>query len=213
MNPPDLSRLTAAQNDNDAHAAFMAMHADRFDAYRTRHEDGTAPRAVSSFQLFQTPEALAARMVELADPRPGLDWLEPSAGLGRILRPIMSTSPGSVTACEESPEIAGELFRTFPTLTIWQGDFLERSPTVAIEGPFDRVAMNPPFHMRADIRHILRALDFLRPGGVLVGLCLATRHRETALRSLADHWELLPPSTFAREGTRVETYLFRITKP
>jgi hypothetical protein len=107
MNPPDLSRLTAAQSDNDAHAAFMAMHADRFEAYRTRHEDGTAPRAVSAFQLFQTPQTLAARMLELAEPRPGLDWLEPSAGLGRILRPILATSPGSVTACEENADLAG----------------------------------------------------------------------------------------------------------
>lgn len=220
--PPDLSRLIAAQGDNDNHAAFMAMHAERFDAYRTRHEDGTAPRAVSAFQLFQTPQALAARMVELARPRPGLDWLEPSAGLGRILRPIMATAPGSVTACEENTELAGELFRTFPGLIIGQGDFLDRKPSYEgnaslvlkpfANGPvhFDRIVMNPPFHMRADIRHIIHALRFLAPGGSLVALCMATHHRETALRDLADHWETLPASTFVREGTKVETYLLRI---
>ena len=207
MNPPDLSRLLAAQGDNDTHAAFMAMHAERFDAYRTRHEDGTAPRAVSAYQLFQTPEALAARMVELADPHPSLDWLEPSAGLGRILRPILITSPASVTACEENAELAGELFRTFPDVTLWQGDFLARTPAPM----FDRIVMNPPFHMRACIRHILHALQFLKPGGVLVALCLATHHRETVLRGLADHWETIPAGTFRKEGTNVETYLLRIT--
>lgn len=73
--------------------------------------------------------------------------------------------------------------------------------------------MNPPFHMRSDIKHTLHALKFLHPGGVLVGLCMATRHRTEALEAMADHWELLPAATFAKEGTKVETYLFRITAP
>lgn len=224
MNPPDFSRLLAAQGGNDAHAAFMAMHADRFDAYRTRHEDGTAPRAVSAFQLFQTPAALAARMVELADPRPGLDWLEPSAGLGRILRPILATSPGGATACEENAELAGELFRTFPGVTLAQGDFLERQPTREgncglllkpfANGPvhFDRIVMNPPFHMRADIKHILHACQFLKAGSVLVALCMDTPHRHKALRHLSDTWESVPAGTFRAEGTNIATIILTIKK-
>jgi SAM-dependent methyltransferase len=154
---------------------------------------------------------------------PGLSWLEPSAGLGRILRPILSTEPASVTACEVSAELSGELFREFPGVTLGQGDFLERLP--AFEGGgglivkpfpggppfFDRIVMNPPFHMRADVRHIRHALKFLRPGGVLVGLCLATHHREAALRPLADVWETIPAGAFRSEGTGVETILFKIT--
>ena len=206
MNPINTNRLHALRMDNDAHRYAMKENAARFAGYKTRKEDGTAPRAVTAFQLFQTPETIAARMVELASPAPGLAWLEPSAGLGRILRPIRGTNPATVTACESSPDCARELFAAFPDVTLWQRDFLVVEPVAQ----FDRIVMNPPFHMRADIRHTMHALRFLKPGGVLVGLCMATPHRTAALESLASHWEKLPPETFAREGTRVETYLFRI---
>lgn len=219
MKPLDLTRLHALRMETDAAGYTMDEMRPRFDALRTRHEDGTAPRAVSAWQLFQTPAPVAARMVELAEPRPALTWLEPSAGLGRILTPILATRPANVTACEIDTELAGELFRQFSPVHLLQRDFLTVPPPCEGEkeepGPpfFDRVVMNPPFHMRADIAHVKHALQFLRPGGVLIGLAMATYHREAALRPLADHWEKLPGDTFAREGTRVETYLFRIRKP
>ena len=218
-------RLHALRLQNDEKRVTMDAMAPRFESLRDRHTNGTAPRAVSAFQLFQTPATLAARMVALADPAPGLSWLEPSAGLGRILTPILATDPGSVTACEIDAELSGELFRQFPTVSLWQRDFLEVRP--AHEGLaslimkpfpgdsppfFDRVCLNPPFHLRADVRHTLHALEFLNSSGVLVGLCLATRHREEALRPLADHWETIPAGTFRTEGTNVETVLFRIRK-
>lgn len=222
MNPPDLSRLHSLRMDNQATGYAMEEMRPRFEALRTRHEDGTAPRAIAASQLFQTPAALAARMVELAEPRPGLAWLEPSAGLGRILRPILATDPGHVHANEIDAKLAGELFREFPTVSLTQRDFLDIPPTR--EGGagllvkpfpgsppfFDRIVMNPPFTMRSDIRHIEHALKFLASDGVLVGLCLATHHRETALRSRCDHWETIPSGTFRKEGTNVETILFRI---
>ncbi len=218
-------RLHTLRLANDEKRATMDALATRFERLRDRHVNGAAPRAVSAFQLFQTPPALAARMVELAEPAPGLTWLEPSAGLGRILRPILATDPATVCACEIDAELSGELFREFPGAILGQGDFLTRRPSwegggsLIVKpfpnGPvqFDRVVMNPPFHMRADIRHILHALEFLKSGGVLVGLCLATHHRETALRHLTDQWETIAAGTFRSEGTNVETILFRIRKP
>ena len=205
MNPPDTNRLHALRMDNDAARYRQEEMRPRFDALRNRE----APRAVSAWQLFQTPATVAARMVELADIQPADHVLEPSAGLGRLLRPIQAMNPASVTACEINADLAGELFRQFPTLSIWQSDFLTRTASPQ----FDKVIMNPPFHMRADIKHTLHALQFLCTGGTLVGLAMATHHRETALQPLADYWEKLPAQTFASEGTRVETYLFRITKP
>lgn len=201
-------RLHALRLANDEKRANMDTMAPRFERLRDRHTNGTAPRAVSAYQLFQTPQTLAARMVELAEPSPGLTWLEPSAGLGRIVRPILATNPGSVTACEVDAELSGELFREFPGVTLWQGDFLSR------EAPetFQRIVMNPPFHMRSDIRHVQHAFSMLATSGVLVGLCLATRHREEALRPLTDLWETIPAGTFRAEGTNVETILFRIRK-
>lgn len=205
MNPPDLSRLHALRMRNDATGFAMDEMRPRFDSLRDRHVNGTAPRAVSAFQLFQTPEPLAERMVDLAEPSPGLSWLEPSAGLGRLVAPILKTG-GLPVLCESDANLAGELFNAFPDAPLWQCDFLSKTPAPV----FDRVAMNPPFHLRADIAHVLHAIGYLKPGGVLVGLCLDTHHRETALRHLSDVWEKIPAGTFRKEGTNVATVLFRI---
>lgn len=215
-------RLHALRLANDEKRATMDTLAPRFESLRDRHTNGTAPRAVSAFQLFQTPASLAARMVALAEPVPGLAWLEPSAGLGRILAPIMATDPEHVHANEIDTDLAGELFAAFPDVSLSQRDFLEvphtreggggllLKPFPASPPFFDRVVMNPPFHMRADVRHVLHARGFLHTGGVLVGLCLAGRHREEAIRPLCDVWETIPAGAFRAEGTNVETVLFRI---
>lgn len=208
MNPPDLSRLHALRMGNDAHRYEMQDNAARFATLAKRE----APRIVTAWQLFQTPLDLAARMVELAEPAPGLNWLEPSAGLGRILRPILATDPATVTACEVAPQCAAELFQEFPNVALIQRDFLDVPAPHAGGQTFDRIVMNPPFHMRADVRHILHAVQFLHTGGVLVALAMATHHRESALCELCDHWEKLDGSTFAAAGTRVETYLMRIRR-
>lgn len=94
------------------------------------------------------------------------------------------------------------------TSTPKQGDFL----TMAGLGSFDAIAMNPPFHMRADIRHILHAASMLRPGATMAALCLAGPHREKELRPLADTWEEIPAGAFRREGTNVPTILLTIKK-
>ena len=95
-------------------------------------------------------------------------------------------------------------------MRILQRDFL--TCTAAELGTFDAVAMNPPFHLRADVRHILHALEFLKPGGHLAALCLDTHHRATALRPLAATWEPVPAGVFGKEGTSVSTILASFTK-
>jgi hypothetical protein len=205
MNAPDLTRLHAARMVNTETGYRIDEMRPRFTRLAERHERGEGPKAFSAFQLFQTPATLAARMVDLADIRPHHSVLEPSAGLGRLLVPILAAGPDRVHACELDATLAGELFAQFPQVALSQGDFLTKHL-----GEFDRIAMNPPFHLRADIAHILHAAGHLAPGGVLVGLCLATRHREDALRPLCDHWETIQAGAFRAEGTTVETVLFRI---
>lgn len=114
-----------------------------------------------------------------------------------------------ITAVEIAADCARVLFeQNRPGVTLKQRDFLTCTP--ADLGTFDCVAMNPPFHLRADVQHILHARTFLRPGGRLVALCLDTHHREAALRPLASHWEKLPAGTFAKEGTHVPTVLLAL---
>jgi SAM-dependent methyltransferase len=206
-----LDRLQGLQIDTLLAGATLDALRPRFNTLRDRHDNGTAPRAVSAFQLFQTPAAVAARLVAMLDLAPGARVLEPSAGLGRILDALAPTQPAEVVAIETAPQLAAELFRQDRAgVRLAQRDFLTCTP--AEFGSFDAVAMNPPFHMRADVRHITHALQFLKPGGRLAAICMAGPHRLRAFRDLADQWHELPASTFRAEGTAVETYLFRITK-
>lgn len=212
MNGSTFNRLHTLRMDNDAAGFRMDEMRPRFDRLAQRHENGAAPRAVSAFQLFQTPAEIAGRLVsslgELARGR----VLEPSAGLGRILDALAPFAPVGIVAVEIAAPCAGELFRQERAgVRILQRDFL--ACTVAELGTFDAVAMNPPFHMRADIRHILHARQFLKPGGKLAALCFDTHHREKALRHLSSTWEKLPAGIFGKEGTGVATVLLTITSP
>lgn len=150
-------------------------------------EDGARFRNVPGF--FPSPPAVVARVVELLDlDRPGLDILEPSAGLGHLAAPLLDYAResrhkghgGSLTVCEWAHDLldilrakgygnddAGASF-------LRDGDFLEDSPrwTLLDDEParFDRVAMNPPFEKRQDEKHVRAALALLRSGGRLVSV-------------------------------------------
>lgn len=189
--------------ENDAKGFAMEEMRPRFSALANRHENQTAPRAVSAYQLFQTPPELATRLVALlGTPR---RVLEPSAGLGRLLDVIACEA----VAIEQAPQLCAELFRQDrERVRIMQRDFLAVDPEET--GLFDAVAMNPPFHMRSDIAHIRHALRFLSPGGTLAALCLDTEHRERALREMSATWEKIPAGAFKSEGTGVACILLTI---
>jgi SAM-dependent methyltransferase len=209
MNPATFNRLHSLRMENDAAGYALDDARPRFDRLRARHENGAAPVAVSEFQLFQTPPAVAARLVALLGLRPGARVLEPSAGLGRLLDALQACQPREVVAVEMAAACAGQLYRQDrPGVVIRQRDFLAVDP--AELGAFDAVVMNPPFHLRADIRHILHARRFLKPGGMLAAVCMAGASREAALRPLACHWEPLPAGTFRAEGTPVGAVLLAI---
>lgn len=210
MNPETFNRLHVLRMENDAVGFQMEEMRPRFERLANRHENGTAVRAVSAFQLFQTPAMIAEQLVSLANPKLGARVLEPSAGLGRILDALKPYSPAEVIAVEIAPACAGELYRQERAgVTIKQRDFL--TVTTAEIGLFDLVVMNPPFHMRADIRHIQHALTFVKPGGTLAAICMNTSHRQAALKPLGT-WIELPAGAFRQEGTDVSAAIVIITK-
>lgn len=207
MNP--YHRLHNLRMENDAAGFAMEEMRPRFERMKHRHENGTAPRAVVAYQLFQTPVELAAQMAALLELKPGARVLEPSAGLGRLLDALQPYSPAEVAAVEMAAPCAGELYRQERAgVRILQRDFLACTPGEL--GLFDAVLMNPPFHMRDDIQHIRHACTFLKPGGSLVALCLDTPHRSEALKPLCAEWIEVPEGTFGKEGTRVRTVMLKI---
>lgn len=202
MNPETFNRLHHLRMENDAAGFAMDEMRPRFERLQNRHENGAAPRVVVAHQLFQTPPELAAQLVAMLDIKPQSRILEPSAGLGRILDALKPFSPSEVVAVEIAAACASELFtQERERVTIKQRDFLSLTPDTL--GHFDAVAMNPPFHMRADIRHIEHARQFLKPGGKLAAICMNTEHRRKALKHLCSQWIEVDPGAFKKEGTNV----------
>ncbi len=202
-------RLHSLRMENDAAGFAMSEMRPRFDALRARHDNGTAPRAVVAYQLFQTPADIAAQLAAMLNLAPGARVLEPSAGLGRLLDAVTPYDPSEIVAVENAPQCASELFvQDRKDVTIKQRDFLTLTP--ADIGTFNAVIMNPPFHMRADIRHIQHARTFLKQGGTLAALCMNTRPREEQLKPLAATWEVLPDKAFKAEGTNISACLLTI---
>jgi len=198
-----IARLRALRIDTAMAAEEMEGKRSRFSAIA----DSKPTVAVSSFNLFQTPEAIASRMAAKLGDVTGKKILEPSAGLGRLVRAV---NGGCVTAVDISEECASVLREQFPESKVVKADFLTLSPSEL--GTFDAIIMNPPFKMGADVKHILHALEFLEDGGILVSLCYNGSKQNEKLPSLATTWEVLPEDSFKKEGTRASVVMLTIRK-
>lgn len=203
-------RLHNLRMENTAAGYAMQEMKPRFDTLKGRHENGTAPRAVSAFNLFQTPVAIAAQLVATLNLNRSCKVLEPSAGLGRLLDAIRPFA-WDVTAIEINADLARELYhQNRSEVRLLQRDFLTVTP--ADTGLFDAIAMNPPFHMRSDIKHITHALQFLKPGGRLASLCFNQPNRQV-LKAQSSQWIDLGPGAFKETGTPIDTAICVIDKP
>lgn len=201
-------RLRHLMERTEAVAEEMTEDRGRFERLA---DPSAAPRVVSAFNLFQTPEPLAARVVGMFN-RIGRT-LEPSAGLGRLYRALRSVAAAvDVVLVEQAAECAGELYRATesdPACTLVQGDFLECTPERL--GLFDSIVMNPPFKCGTDVRHIRHALRFLAPGGRLVSICAAGPKQRAALMPLGE-WHPLPAGSFKESYTSVEAAIVVIDR-
>lgn len=190
---------------------------EEMDAERGRFErladPSSAPRVVAAFNLFQTPEPLAAQLAGLfaAFGR----TLEPSAGLGRLYRAVRQRDVDcQVVLVENAPECCRELYLATERdeqAQLVQGDFLACGAERL--GLFDSVIMNPPFCRGTDIRHIRHALSLLRPGGRLAAIVYNGARQRAALQPLASDWIDLPAGSFKGEGTNVGTAIVVIDAP
>lgn len=211
------SRLLAARDVLRAAERSQEERAGRFRRIAGRATNGSAPVAVSSWQLFPTPPDVAACMMDAAGLpgalRPGLRALEPSAGTGNLVRSMLAldVAPDEVTACEVAPEVAREFAADFPGVRLVVGDFLAQS-VETLGGRFDLVVMNPPFHRGKDARHILHAAEMLAPGGRLVGLCYDGRAFRETIRPCCESFEVLPCGSFRSSGTSAGVVMVTLSR-
>lgn len=187
--------------------------ANPFEAMRESLRAGV--KVVSAPQLFPTPNALATDMVDEADIQPGDDVLEPSAGTGRIIYAMQPHAGkiGRLVAVEIDHELYGGLERQYGAVAdVRHGDFLEMIPE-ELGGLFDVILMNPPFANADDIKHIMHAKKFLKPGGRLVAICANGPRQNAKLCGEVDTWKNLPVGTFESSGTGVNTAMLKYTAP
>ena len=198
----------------DKRAKAHSFPTDPTDALNAVLNAGEIEYALKNpHDFFETPSWLAERMIEAVGVS-GLLCLEPSAGKGGLARPVTQAG-GHVVCLEINPERASFMQRT-EKLVCYCTAFEEWNPADSIR-PFDRVLMNPPFSHSLDARHILRAYDMLRPGGLLVSVAGAgvTFRKEKVyqqVRELASGIEELPKDTFKKAGTSVNTVLVLMEK-
>ena len=193
MNPSirtGLLRLRHLREVTEAKGEEMDEQRQRFDAMR----EAQPTKAISSFNLFQTPASVSNDMHNLLGPIEGLRILEPSAGLGRLYRPC-----GEWVLVEQDTQCCEQLYKLGVKLI--QDDFLA-CDTERLGGKFDRVIMNPPFKMGRDIKHIKHAYQMLKSGGLLVALCYNGVKQNKHLKPVVDSWDVLPEESFKSEGTK-----------
>lgn len=181
---------------------------EKFQALKDTLKAGV--QVVTAPQLFPTPRDLAQRVADLADIKPGMRVLEPSAGTGALLGAMgggHNLEFGSVYAVEIDARLADRLRSEFPQVIVDNANFLECNGDI---GQFDRILMNPPFINGSDIKHIQHARSMLKPGGRLVAICANGPRQREALLPMADYWEDLPSGTFSEQGTNVSTALLII---
>lgn len=182
-----------------------------------------------NFGLFETNEETAERLFDRAGYQAfeGKTVLEPSAGRGKLADMARSKGAARVQCVEIQHGLAAELRQKGHAVR--EGDFLAMTP--ADLGMFDVVVMNPPFDRGRDCDHVRHALQFLKPGGVLVAIMAAgvefrEDKRTTAFRAMIekhtapmerwgprrDFYEL-PAGSFAHAGTMVNTVTLAVRKP
>ncbi|GHL00641.1 hypothetical protein ECZU20_53900 [Escherichia coli] len=166
--------------------------------------DNAAPVAEirAESQLFVSPAPICDRTLAEISNRDHI--LEPSAGTGAILRAIRDTAPEAVCdAVEINSGLVRYLRENFNGVRVQCGDFMEWQSVQY----YSRIIMNPPFSHGQDIRHILRAFSLLRPGGVLVAVCLNGPRQQEKLLPFSDVRE---SCRAARFYTDVPTMIIRL---
>lgn len=141
--------------------------------------------------------------------------LEPSAGTGNLANAMRSK--GWQVHCVEVQHHLAEALKHGGFQTVHHRDFLDMSPETI--GLFDRIAMNPPFDRGRDIDHVMHAVKFLKPGGLLVSVMHAgTEFSQTKkaiafrefVKSKGGRWHDLPEGSFKAVGTNVNTIVVSI---
>jgi SAM-dependent methyltransferase len=191
--------------------------------------------------LFDSPVQICELMVALAHIVRGDKVLEPSAGIGNLALAAAYDTGAEVTALEIDPvrcetlyelaEINGlDLIFVGATEPLGQpADFLATQPEDLehlfekkdLVHLYDKVVMHPPFSDDADMRHVMHAHRFLKPGGRLVAVMSPrwTLRQDVVSAKFMDFvrlekykWLPLPDNSFEECGANVPAGILVLDK-
>ena len=191
---------------------FESDAADRIDQIIV---SGEVEIPKDEFNYFPTPPDVVDRLMEIARIELGMLCLEPSAGRGAIA--VAMHAAGAFVHMIELMAANHQALVDLgiPGSVVTMADFLMSCPNPV----YDRVVMNPPFAKQADIKHVMHALKFMRPDGLLVSVMSAgvmfrdnrlTQDFRDLVRSRGGEIEALPDGAFKASGTMVNTVVVTI---
>jgi hypothetical protein len=178
---------------------------------------GESVNIKKEFQFFATPDSLADRLVELAEMDETDSVLEPSAGMGAIIKAIQRQFPKKEVNCYELMPINQQVLIKMPNVNLLGNDFLQHNS----KGAYDRIIANPPFSKNQDIDHIRTMYSLLRTGGRIVTIAskhwqIASNKKEKAFREFLDEVSAevheLEPGEFKESGTSIAAVIIVIDK-
>ena len=209
--------LDAAGGKWNKKAKAHLFDGDAADAMEQIILTGEVSFAKQEFGIFFTPPPVVQRVLRLADIKPGMSVLEPSAGQGAIAREA-AVLGADVDCVEILAKNVDMLHAADFANAVQHGDFLAIAPAP----DYDRIVMNPPFAKQADIHHVTHAAKFLKPGGRLVAVMSAgVRFRDnrltTSFRDMVSECggaiEDVPDGAFRESGTMVNTVIVTMNGP
>jgi predicted RNA methylase len=173
--------------------------------------------------FFATPPGLAKELVELAEVKPGMRVLEPSAGEGAIVGALFAAG-----ACVEALEIDTGRAKKLLQAHVRADNCFSVTPCDFMLSTCDgqeRIVMNPPFckvngHDHLD--HVRHAYAQLAPGGILVSVLPSSvlfrqdkRYREFRewYEGLEAWVSPLKEGSFKASGTGVNTVVLKMRRP
>lgn len=202
----------------------VAQSTDAMDRIKKLIDDGSIVDEKKLYQAYYTPKDVAKQVIALAELEVKLKVLEPSAGMGALVKSMLDLKLKLDITCIDIDPRAVERLRELYSgeVDIWEDDFLKIKLDQMVPPFYDRIVMNPPFTTKQDAKHILHAWKFLKPSGILVSIVsLAHRFRSEGeyqkLGKLIIDYRvdsrLLPAGSFRESGTNIPIEIIVLKKP
>lgn len=193
------------------------FESDPTDSFENMLSTGETTDFKKEFQFFETPPDLAKKMIEMAELKETDMVLEPSAGLGAIVKHIEN---GRLFFNDINQNFVDSL--AYDLMVAGKDIFSQSCQNfLKTNDKFDKIIMNPPFTKQQDINHILHAYSLLNPGGILVSIVSESPFFRENKKSVAfreflaeNSAEIIknPEGTFKASGTMVSTRIIKIDK-